>query len=185
MAFDPNLRPGAKPDVLSPKRLAAGYLRSATELKGDALHKQIEAIVRYARAHGLQLIRLYCDECRSGLRVDGRTGLQQMFRDIETGGGDFDTILLLDRSRWGRFQDPDQGACLEYACRQARIEVQYCAEEHLADDEIAFSAVAKRLKRFMVEEGERELARDSAGATASNTAAHEGAANRPEESAGG
>ncbi len=178
MAFDPNLRPGVKPDALSPKCLAAGYLRSATELKGDALHEQIDAIVRYARAHSLQLIRLYCDECGSGLRIDGRTGLQQMFRDIETGGADFDTILLLDPSRWGR---PDQSACLEYACRQARIEVQYCAEEHLADGKIAFSAVAKRPKRFMADEGKREMARDAA----SDTAAHEGAANRPEESAGG
>ena len=93
----------AETGQLSPKRPVAGYLRSATEPEGDALRIQLEAVVRYARDHDMQLIRIYCDECRSALRVDGRTALQQMFRDIESGDGDFDAILLLDSSRWGRF----------------------------------------------------------------------------------
>ena len=123
--FDPNLRTAARPGQLAPKRPVAGYLRSATQLEGDTLREQLEAIVRFARDHDMQLIRIYCDECRSGLTVDGRPGIQQMFRDIEIGAGDFDAVLLLDPSRWGRFHTPDQAACLEYACRRARIDVHY------------------------------------------------------------
>ena len=184
VASDPNPKPAAQQGALSFKRPAAGYLRSATELTGDALHKQIEAIVRYARDHRLQLIRLYCDECGSGLRIDGRTGLQQMFRDIENGGGDFDTILLLDPSRWGRFQDPDQSACLEYACERARIEVRYCAEQHLADDELAFSEVVQAIKRIIVGDDEHDLATHRHRA-AGDIAAHDVAGNLPEEDDGG
>ena len=105
----------------------AGYLRSATQLEADSLRKQLEAIVRYARDRGMQLIRIYCDECSSGLRIDVPSALRQMLRDIESGAGDFDATLLLDPGRWGRFHTPDQSACLEYACRESGIEVHYCA----------------------------------------------------------
>ena len=146
----------AQPGQLSPKRPVAGYLRSATQLEGESLRKQLEAIVRYARDHDMQLIRVYCDECGSGLRRDGRSGLQQMFRDIESGAGDFDAVLLLDPSRWSRFQEPDQSACLEYACGTAGIEVHYCAEG-LFDDQTPISTIVKSIKRAMAREYAREL----------------------------
>ena len=60
------------------------------------------------------------------MRFEDRTGMQQLFRDTEAGGG-VDAILVYDVSCWGRFQDPDQGADLEYRCRSAGIEVHYCA----------------------------------------------------------
>ena len=179
VAARPNPIAAVQPGRSSPKRPVAGYLRSAKELEGDSLRRQIEVIVRYARDHGMLLTRLYCDECGSSLRIDGRTGLQQLFRDIEGGLGDFDTILLLDPSRWGRFQNPDQSACIEYACRQARIEVRYCAEEHLADEERAWSATASRLKRFMADEYGRELAaRDRRAATTEGDGGANPGANR-------
>ncbi|MCY4397701.1 MAG: recombinase family protein [Rhodospirillaceae bacterium] len=145
-----------QPGQLSPKRPVAGYLRSATQLEGDSLRKQLEPVVRYARDHDMHLIRIYCDECGSGLRRGGQSGLQQMFRDIEDGAGDFDAILLLDPSRWGRFQDPDQGACLEYACGAAGIEVHYCAKG-LSDDQTPISTIVESVKRAMTREYAREL----------------------------
>lgn len=155
MTFGPNLKTGASLGGLPRKRPVAAYLRSATELEGESLRKQLEAIVPYARDHGMQLIRVYCDECGSGLRIGGRSGLQQMFCDIESGSRDFDALLMLDPSRWGRFQDPDQGACLEFACRKAAIEVHYCAEE-IAADEPPLSRVIEALKRHMADECARE-----------------------------
>ena len=157
VAFDPNLTTDARPGQLAPKRPVAGYLRSARQLEGDTLREQLEAIVRFARDHDMELIRIYCDECRSGLTIDGRPGIQQMFRDIEFGAGDFDAVLLLDPSRWGRFHTPDQAACLEYACRQARIDVHYCAEG-FGEDETPLSSISKSLKRHMANEYGRESA---------------------------
>ena len=189
MANHPNLKAVAQPRQRSTKRPVAGYLRSATELEGESLRKQLEAVVRYTRDRGMQLVRVYCDECGSGLRIEGRTGLPQMFRDIESGAGDFDAILLLDPSRWGRFHDPDQGAFLEYACRKAGIEVHYCAEG-FDDDESPLSSIVKSLKRHMAHEYERELAarKRRAATTAARddvaTRAH-GTGKRPEADAGG
>ena len=156
VALDPNPRTAARPGRLAPKRPVAGYLRSATQLEGDTLHEQLDAIVRFARDRDMQLIRIYCDECGRGLWVDDRTGLPQMFCDIESGSGEFDAVLLLDPSRWGRFQDPDQCACLEYACGTAGIEVHYCAED-LFDDDTPTSTIVKAIKRSMVGEYSREL----------------------------
>ena len=145
MAIHPNLKGDAQPAQPSPKRPAAAYLRSATQLEGDSLRNQFEAIVRYARHHDMQLVRIYCDECSSGLRIDGRPGLQQMFRDIRNRADDFDAVLLLDPSRWGRFPNPDQNAFLDLARRTPGIEVHYCAE-HLSDDPIAISTIVKSIQ---------------------------------------
>ena len=157
VAFDPNLSTAGRPGQLAPKRPVAGYLRSATQLEGDKLREQLETIVRYARDRDMQLIRIYCDECGSGLTTDGRSGLQQMLCDIEIGAGDFDAVLLLDPSRWGRFHTPDQAACLEYACRRARIDVHYCAEG-FDEGETPLSSITKSLKRHMADGYERESA---------------------------
>ena len=78
-----------------------------------------------------------------------------MLRDIESGGGDFDAILLSDPSRWGRFHVPDESACLEYACRATGIEIDYCAEVS-GGDETLLSSITKILKRHMADEYGRE-----------------------------
>ena len=188
MTLGPNLKAGASAGGPPRKRPVAAYLRSATQLEGDALRKQLEEIVPYARDHGMQLIRVYCDECGSGLRNGGRSALQQMFRDIESGARDFDALLMIDRSRWGRFQDPDRGASLEFECRKAGMEVHYCAEGPV-DDEIDWSPITKKLKRVMANEYARELAarrRRNASPSASADAVNErtGNCNKPDADAG-
>ncbi len=172
MTLGPNLNSGASPR----KRPVAAYLRSATQLEGNPLREQLEAIVRYARDRDMQLTRIYCDECGSGLTTDGCSSLQQMLSDIESGTDDFDAILLLDPSRWGRFQDLDRTACLEYACRQARIDVHYCAEG-FGECESLLSGISNSPKRALATEYERESAarkRRGASAATSDTATPSG-----------
>ena len=141
---------------LSPERPVAGYLRSATQLEGESLRDQLEMVLRYARDHGMQLIRIYCDECGSGLRIDDRPGLRQLFRDIEGGASDFGDVLLLNRSRWSRSLYPDHSQLIEDRCKKAGIAVHYCAEG-LMDDQIAISTLVKSIKRAMVREYPRKL----------------------------
>ena len=174
---------------LAPERPVAGYLRSATELEGDSLRKQLEAVLRYARDRGMQLVRIYCDECRSGLRIDDRPGLRQLFRDIECGAGGFRAVLLLDPSRWRRSPDPEHGLVLEDRCRKFGIEVHYCAE-WLDDDKTLESAVVHGLRRYMAKQRARILAarrRDAAGVpTRDNAAKQRGdRAGRPSRGDGG
>src|SRR5205823_5590411 len=87
---------------------------------------------------------------------DGRNGLQQLISDVDSGKADFTTILVYDVSRWGRFQDADESAHLEFICRNAGISVQYCAEQ-FENDGSPVSTIVKGVKRAMAGEYSREL----------------------------
>ena len=134
---------------LHPRRPVAGYLRSATELRGETLQRQIEAILRYSRDRNMQLVRFYCDECGSGLRIDNRPGLAQLIRDVANGARDFDAILLLDPSRWGRFPSAHDIVAEEFARANSAIEIHYCFDPPDDAEEISVADVAEFLKRTM------------------------------------
>ena len=162
MADHSNLNAVAPPGWLSPDRPVAGYLRSANEPRGDSLHRQLEAVLRYARDHEMQLIRFYCDDCGSGLRIDNRPGLAQLFRDISRDARDFDAVLLLDPSRWGRFPFAHDIITGEFARANSAVEIHYCFDPPDDAEEISVSDVAEFLKRAMAREYGRGPYSDSA-----------------------
>ena len=162
MAAHSNLNAVAPPGWLSPDRPVAGYLRSANELRGDSLQRQLEAVLRYARDHEMQLIRFYCDECGSGLRIDNRPGLAQLFRDIASDACDFDAVLLLDPSRWGRFPFADEIVTGEFTRVNAAVEFHYCFDPPVDAEEIPLSSVIEFLKRAMAREYAHEPSSSSA-----------------------
>ncbi len=174
VAAQRNPKGAAQTGHLSPARPVAGYLRSATELEGDSLRKQLEAVLPYARDRDLQLIRIYCDERGSGLRIDTRAGLRQLFRDIDGGAREFGAVLLLDPGRWSR--SLDHGPYLEDRCLKAGIRVHYCAQG-LAGEEAPYFGIVKSLKRAMARAYRRELTarrHRAAGARARDNAAGQG-----------
>lgn len=134
----------------------AEYLRMSTERQEYSPVNQATAIQAYAAAHGMTVVRTYRDEGRSGLRLQGRAGLQQLIGDIERGSPGFDAVLVLDVSRWGRFQNADEAAFYEYLCLRHGVRVIYIAEPFEADG-TPLSAVLKGLKRSMAAEYSREL----------------------------
>ncbi|MCS0581011.1 recombinase family protein [Massilia pinisoli] len=135
---------------------AALYLRASTEHQNYSTSHQEAALREYAEAHDLEVRTVYRDEGRSGLTLDGRHGLLQLLTDVQSGAADFDIVLVYDVSRWGRFQDVDESAYYEYACRKAGIDVAYCAEP-FANDGSALATILKGLKRAMAAEFIREL----------------------------
>lgn len=135
---------------------AAQYVRMSTDLQEYSTQNQAKAIAAYAEHHGLSVVRTYADSGRSGLNLDGRPGLQQLLKDVQSGEADFKTILVYDVSRWGRFQDADESAYYEYLCRRAGIHVVYCAEQFDNDGSIA-ATIVKTVKRAMAGEYSREL----------------------------
>lgn|SRR6185437_2150667 len=135
---------------------AAEYVRMSTEHQKYSTENQSEAIRNYAARRGLEIVRTYTDAGKSGLRLDGRDGLKKLLADVESGQADFETILVYDVSRWGRFQDADESAFYEYRCKQARISVQYCAEQ-FENDGSPVSTIVKGVKRAMAGEYSREL----------------------------
>ena len=135
---------------------AAEYVRMSTDHQKYSTENQTEAIRQYAARRGLEIVRTYADEGKSGLRLDGRDALKQLIDDVQSGTADFKTILVYDVSRWGRFQDADESAYYEYICKRAGISVQYCAEQ-FENDGSPVSTIVKGVKRAMAGEYSREL----------------------------
>lgn len=135
---------------------AARYVRMSTEHQQYSTENQGDKINEYAEHRGIDIVRTYADEGKSGLRIDGRQALQRLIRDVESGEADFQIILVYDVSRWGRFQDADESAYYEYICRRAGIQVAYCAEQ-FENDGSPVSTIVKGVKRAMAGEYSREL----------------------------
>ncbi len=139
-----------------PHQRAAQYVRMSTEHQQYSTENQGDKILEYAARRGLEIVRTYADEGKSGLRIDGRAALQRLIKDVESGNVDFQYILVYDVSRWGRFQDADESAYYEYICRRAGIHVAYCAEQ-FENDGSPVSTIVKGVKRAMAGEYSREL----------------------------
>ena len=116
-----------------PSNRAASYVRTATKPQQDLISNQVDAIRKYAKRCGLQIVKEYVDEGKSGLNVQNRESLTQLIWDVQNGQINFSFVLLYGVSRWGRFQDADESAYYEYICRLAGVSVHYCAP-HLKRD---------------------------------------------------
>jgi DNA invertase Pin-like site-specific DNA recombinase len=128
----------------------------STDHQKYSTENQADAMQQYAALRGIEIVRTYADEGKSGLRLDGRDALKRLIEDVQKGCTDFSTILVYDVSRWGRFQDADESAYYEYICRRAGISVQYCAEQ-FENDGSPVSTIVKGVKRAMAGEYSREL----------------------------
>jgi DNA invertase Pin-like site-specific DNA recombinase len=128
----------------------------STDLQKYSTENQLHTIRRYAEQRGYTIVRVFEDSGRSGLRMDGREGLQSLMLEVESGTANFQAILVYDVSRWGRFQDADEGAYHEHVCSRAGIRVHYCGEQFDNDGSIG-SILLKNVKRVMAGEYSREL----------------------------
>jgi DNA invertase Pin-like site-specific DNA recombinase len=128
----------------------------STDHQKYSTENQLETIRRYAEQRSFEIVKVFEDSGRSGLRIDGRNGLQHLMRDVQSGAADFRAILVYDVSRWGRFQDADEGAYYEHLCSRAGIRVHYCGEQFDNDGTIG-SVLLKNVKRVMAGEYSREL----------------------------
>ncbi|MFC7459166.1 recombinase family protein [Hydrogenophaga defluvii] len=147
-----------KPETLDQPALfrAAEYVRMSTEHQQYSTENQADKIREYAAQRGIDIVRTYADEGKSGLNIGGRLALQQLIKDVESGATDFQMVLVYDVSRWGRFQDADESAYYEYICRRAGIHVTYVAEQ-FENDGSPVSTIVKGVKRAMAGEYSREL----------------------------
>jgi DNA invertase Pin-like site-specific DNA recombinase len=135
---------------------AAQYIRMSTDHQPLSLGTQMEAIEAYAKLNNIDVIQTYQDEGKSGLSIRKRLGMQQLLKDVMESDCPFKKVLVLDISRWGRFQDTDESAYYEYHCRKNGVEVIYVAEPFPVHPS-PLDAVTKQLKRVMAAEYSREL----------------------------
>lgn len=115
-------------DVPSPgSRRAVAYVRMSTDHQKYSTDNQMDAIRDYAAQNGIEIIRTYADEGKSGMQVKGRDAFLTMIETIKAGRADFDLIVVYDHSRWGRFQRFHEAEYYAYLCLYAGVEVHFCA----------------------------------------------------------
>jgi DNA invertase Pin-like site-specific DNA recombinase len=135
---------------------AAQYLRMSSDNQRYSTENQQNAIAEYAQQHGYEIVATYLDAGKSGLSLKGRGALKQLLSDTLATQRAFDAILVLDVSRWGRFQNPDQAAHYEFLCRQAGVRVVYCGESFGEGIDLP-ATIMKHLVRVMAGEYSRDL----------------------------
>lgn len=135
---------------------AAQYLRMSKEHQRYSIRNQARAIQAYAASHGLAIVKTYTDPGESGLTLRERPGLQALLADVIKPARPFERILVLDVSRWGRFQNLDQSGHYEFICFEAGVPVIYCAEL-FDNDGTPVMALLKQIKRLQAAEFSREL----------------------------
>ena len=135
---------------------AVEYIRVSTEYQRYSLENQQKAIAEFAQKMGYNIVDTYADSGRSGLTTKDRAGLINLLHDVTNPQRRFSIILVLDVSRWGRFQDVDQHAAYEFICREMGVRIEYAAEI-FANDDSAATSILKHMKRIMAGEYSREL----------------------------
>jgi len=155
--FDPSAERGSGPTPV------AAYMRMSTDMQQYSILNQSRAIAAYAKQRDMVVVRIYRDDGRSGLDIEHRPGLLGLMEDIQRGHPGYEAILVLDVSRWGRFQNVDEAAFYEFLCWRAGVRVCYVAEL-FENDGSPFAMIMKGLKRAMAAEYSRELSgKTSAG----------------------
>lgn len=142
-------------DASDQSKPAAEYVRMSTDVQVFSLEAQRELIADYAARHGFHIVRSFEDAGKSGMTSRSREGLKALLREVMC-KPKFGAILVADVSRWGRYQDIDEAAHYEFLCRQAGVQVIYCAEAFIDDGSLT-SSIAKHLKRAMAAEYSRQL----------------------------
>jgi DNA invertase Pin-like site-specific DNA recombinase len=144
------------PDRSSVSERVAQYVRMSHDDQDHSPINQADAIAAYAVAHGFAVVQTYLDEGRSGLSIDGRPAFRQLLQDVQSGDANFSAILVYDVSRWGRFQDVDEGAYYEQMCKKAGVRVVYCSEDFRDDGSLA-STLLKAVDRVEAAHYSRRL----------------------------
>ena len=101
------------------KRAVAYYRYATKPPQSYTLKIQHDHVRKFAADNGIQIIKEFADKGKSGLSVEGRDDFNEMIHVyVEGGKEDFQYVLVLDVSRWGRFQETDLSAYYTGLCLQ-------------------------------------------------------------------
>ena len=105
-------------------KAVAYYRHSAEDRQENSIPIQREQISKFAKEHGIKIVEEFQDAGKSGLSTEGRDGFKNMLEKVVS-DRDFQYVLVLDVSWWGRFQDVDMSGHYRSICRQYGKEVVY------------------------------------------------------------
>jgi len=99
-------------------RAIAYYRHSAQDRQENSIPIQRERVKKFAEEHGIEIIHEFADHGKSGLSTEGREGFKKIMETIVDPSEEFEYVLVLDMSRWGRYQDIDLSTQYRAICKQ-------------------------------------------------------------------
>ena len=79
------------------------YIRMSTEMQTESPENQERQIRTYAGQYDIEIVKVYADLGISGMTAEKREQFQSLIDDVEQGRNEYNVVLYLDESRWGRF----------------------------------------------------------------------------------
>lgn len=140
------------------KRAVTYYRHSAEDKQENSVPIQRRLVEEYARQRGITIIHEEKDEGYSGLTAD-RPGFQRLLNEWVRNpkAPSFDTILVRDVSRWGRFQNTDEAAFYRFLCRRYGKRVKYVEHGDRMEENNLITHLLTSVEQFMAAEYSRQL----------------------------
>lgn len=139
------------------KKAVAYYRHSAEDKQENSVPIQREHAQKFAKDYDIDIIHEEADEGKSGLTA-ARPGFERLFDEwvLNPEAPQFDYVLVLDVSRWGRFQDPDEAAYWEMQCKKRDIRVIYMTRGFPKEEERLLTSLETSIGRYMAAEYSRQ-----------------------------
>jgi DNA invertase Pin-like site-specific DNA recombinase len=138
------------------KRAVAYYRHSMQESQENSIPIQREQLQEWAQDHDIEIINEFTDYGKSGLSTKHRDAFNDMIDNWVKKRDDFDYVLVLDVSRWGRFQDIDVSAAYSAECKKHGKHVIYTSIGMPREGD-PYRGVYESLERVRAAEYSREL----------------------------
>ena len=142
---------------------AVGYARRSTDLQDRSIPDQKDYVEKWAKQNGYEIVRWYVDDAISGTSTRGRDDFTRMIETAEN-GGDFDTILCYDISRFSRGGTNETGYYL-HRLKLAGVNVLFPADGIPEGDE---GELIQGVKSWQARQYSLKLARDTIRGQISN-----------------
>jgi DNA invertase Pin-like site-specific DNA recombinase len=139
-------------------RTVAYYRHSAEIGQENSVEIQQDNVRAFAEKHDLDIIAEFADRGKSGLNAEGRPAFTEMMHWVRS-RHDFAMVLVLDVSRWGRFQDTDLSAHYESLCTQHGKQVIYTNIGFTKAEDRLINQLRKSIDRYQSAEYSRVLSK--------------------------
>ena len=144
------------PEAPRRPKAVAYYRHSAQDRQENSIPIQREQVCEWADKVGIEIVEEFADHGKSGLSAEHRDAFNDMLENWVKVPNDIEYVLVLDVSRWGRFQDIDMSATYSAECTKHGKRVVYTSLG-LPDKDDPLHSVFVGFERFRAAQYSREL----------------------------
>ncbi len=140
------------------RRAIAYYRHSAEDKQENSVQIQRDHTHKFIAENDVKLIHEEADEGKTGLLAT-RPAFERLLNDWikNPAAPEFEYVLVYDVSRWGRFQDQNEGAYYEFLCKQYGRKVVYVTHVFPKEDQQLISHLQTSIERDMAADYSRQL----------------------------